>query len=731
MFVTVGLAYLGLAQVVMWLNDPVAHGASVWPAAGLSLGFLMLLPTSRWGWAVGAIAMAELAGDLAWGYTAGVSMGWALSNATEPLLGAYLLRRFGNPRGELAPLRLLLLFLAFGVLVGPIVGASAGASVSALSAGAAYLEIMLDQFVGDALGVLVVAPLLLAARGSTVPRSRRELTALILSTGLVSAVVFTDFGGAWMVTMPYLLIPFFAWSALRFGTVGTAWTSVGVTAVAAVLTSAGGGPFALAGGPGGTATLLLQLFLAITVSFALLLAALVSDLSDRRQIELALRYQATHDALTGLPNRTYFAEALQTALTTDAETGRGTGLLVCDLDLFKAVNDRVGHKGGDELLVEIADRLQKGVRPEDLVARISGDEFVVLLFDVDEDAARRVALRVIEMVARPGVLGERTEVRPSISVGAAVAKPGESADSLFQVADAALYQAKRRGPGRVVVVDETLRHQAHTQVRDEDDLPAAFAEGQLVCYFQPLVELSTGRMTAAESTVRWQHPGLGLLDPERFLPAVAAMGWADRLLETVLDQSLRAQRGWAGQSGGLPRVSVNVSALQLGSGGVVNAVLRALTEYDVPPEMLCVEVTKSTPLDDIGVANLHQLHALGVHLVLDGFGAGWASMARIARIPWDLLKIDRSFVADLGSDPRAADVVRAMVAMADALGIQIGAEGVTRMSQLDVLMELGCEVAQGPLFCRPETADGIRDLLAADRRWAAGELADAAELSAS
>ena len=209
------------------------------------------------------------------------------------------------------------------------------------------------------------------------------------------------------------------------------------------------------------------------------------------------------------------------------------------------------------------------------------------------------------------------------------------------------------------------------------------------------------------------------------------MGGADRLLETVLDQSLRAQRGWAGQIGGLPRVSVNVSALQLGSGGVVNAVLRALTEYDVPPEMLCVEVTKSTPLDDIGVANLHQLHALGVHLVLDGFGAGWASMTRIARIPWDLLKIDRSFVADLGSDPRAADVLRAMVAMAGALGIKTGAEGVTRMSQLEVLMELGCDVAQGPLFCRPETADGIRDKLAPGRRWAAGELADPAELSAS
>jgi diguanylate cyclase (GGDEF)-like protein len=725
--VTVGLAYLALAQVVMWLNEPTAHGASVWPAAGLSLAALTLLPTSRWGWAVGAVALAELGGDLAWGYSVGASLGWALSNTTEPLLGAYLLRRLGNPHGDLAPLRLLLLFLAFGVLVGPMVGAAAGASVSALAGGAAYHEGMLDHFVGDALGVLVVAPLLLASRGSTVPRSRRELTGLILSTAVVSAVVFTDFGGAWMVTMPYLLIPFFAWSALRFGTVGTAWTSVGVTAVAAALTAAGGGPFALAGGPGGTATTLLQIFLAITVSFSLLLSALVSDLSDRRQIELALRYQATHDALTGLPNRTYFAEALETALTVDASTGRGSGLLVCDLDLFKAVNDRVGHKGGDELLVEVARRLESGVRPEDLVARISGDEFVVLLVDVDEEAARRVALRVIEMASRPLMIGDRCEVRPSISVGAAVAQPGEAADSLFRVADAALYQAKRRGRGRVVVGDDELRHQARTQVRDEDELPTAFAEDQLVCHFQPLVDLSTGRLTAAEATVRWQHPDLGLLDAERFLSTVEAMGWGDRLFETVLEQSLRAQVSWAELTGRRPQVSVNVSALQLGGGGIVNAVLRALTEHDVPPGTLCVEVTQSTPLDDVGVATLHQLHALGVRLVVDGFGAGWASMSKIARIPWDLLKIDKSFVGDLGDDERSADVVRAVVAMAKALGIRTGAEGVTRMAQLEALVDLGCDVAQGPLFCRPETADALGEMLAADRRWAAGEPAGAVD----
>jgi diguanylate cyclase (GGDEF)-like protein len=396
--------------------------------------------------------------------------------------------------------------------------------------------------------------------------------------------------------------------------------------------------------------------------------------------------------------------------------------MVCDLDLFKAVNDRVGHKGGDELLVQVAGRLRAGLRPDDLVARISGDEFVVLLSDVDAEEALRVARRLVDDVARPVVLDRQREIRPSISVGAAVAEPGESPDSLFRVADAALYQAKRRGRGRVVVADEALRREARGQVQVEDEMPTAFARGQIECHFQPVIDLATGRLTGAEATVRWRHPDLGLLDAERFLPVVEALGWGDRLFETVLAQSLRAEVGWARLTPRRPRVSVNVSALQLGSGGVVNAVLRALAESDAPADALCVEVTTATPLDDMGVAALHQLRALGVHLVLDGFGVGWSSLSRLSRIPWDLVKIDRTLVSDLGNDPAAVRTVRAAVATAEALGLGTGAEGVTRIGQLETLLELGCDVAQGPLFSRPETAEEIQRLLAAEHVWLAKDL---------
>lgn len=716
LFVTVALAYLALSQLVMWANDPVANGASLWPAAGLTLAVLLIVPTTRWGWVLGAVMLAELAGDLAWGYPVAASVGWSLSNTLEPLVGAFLLRRVVGIR-ELPPARRFLLFLVFAVGVGPLVGATVGAVASTTVSGHAFGQVWLQYFVGDALGVLIVAPLLLAARRERSARSWRELGMLVTASILTTLAVFSDFGGTWMVTMPYLLIPFFAWAALRFGNVGTAWMALGVTMLANAFTVAGTGPFAVAAGTPGNAVLLLQIFLAITVSTAHLLATVVSDLSDRRQMESMLRHQATHDVLTGLPNRLRLGTELEGACQQPTRSDLSVGLLVCDVDGFKAVNDRVGHRGGDELLVQLAQRLREGVRPDDLVARISGDEFVVMLRDVDEARLTAVARRVSETVARPVQLEGRRVVRPSVSIGASLRDPGEGPEELFRMADAAMFEAKRLGRGRVVLADEDLRRRTAAELRTEDRLAAAFEEKQIRAYFQPVIDLATGDVAAAEAVVRWHHPDLGLLDAERFLPAVEATGLGDALFETVLTQALEAHLMWSARCGRQVPVSVNISAMQLAGGGVVNTVLRALAETDAPASALWLEVTKHAPLDDLGVASLHQLHALGVNVLLDGFGAGWSSMTQLIRSPWDYLKIDRSFMSDLGRETAAVDVFRAMTAMADALGIRVAADGVTRVGQVELLTALGCRLAQGPLLGRPETAEDLERQLAGERLW--------------
>lgn len=448
LLVVSGLGYLALAQLVMAVNDPVNNGASLWPAAGLTLALLMLVRTRQWAWVLGGVALAELAGDLAWGYGVTASLGFVLGNTLGPLVGASLLRRAGNAAGDLSPARPLLTFLLFAVVVGPAVGATTGSLVVEASGAGTFSGAWARWLVGDALGVLIAAPLLLARPSAGSRRSTGESVALVAGSAATTLVVFSDLGGAWQATLPYLIVPFLMWTALRYGTRATAVMALAVTLVADVATAWGLGPFAVVTSDASLSMLLLQTFLLSVVASALLLAAVTHDLRDHRQTESLLRHQAMHDPLTGLANRLLLGERLSDV---DRAPEASDGMLVCDLDGLKDVNDRYGHREGDRLLVEVARRLRDGVRPDDLVARISGDEFVVLLRDVDEDGLVGVAERILDLVHRPATVTDGRVIRPSVSVGAARRQAGESSEWLFRQADAALYAAKRRGRGTVVL----------------------------------------------------------------------------------------------------------------------------------------------------------------------------------------------------------------------------------------------------------------------------------------
>jgi diguanylate cyclase len=441
----------------------------------------------------------------------------------------------------------------------------------------------------------------------------------------------------------------------------------------------------------------------------------VGELLDRDQVEDALRHQATHDLLTGLPNRAQLATALDSALDRGAR-GR-VALLVCDIDHLKSVNDTLGHRAGEELISQVAVRLRRSVRPDDLVTRISGDEFVVVLKGVDDADVEPLCRRIIETVAQPMILGARTETTTSLSIGVALGEPGMTGEEIFNGADTALYEAKRLGRGRTVHFDDRLRREARERLQIEGDLPRALAEGHIRCLHQPEVVLATGDLFGFESLARWQHPERGLITPDRFVPAADATGNAGLLFEAVLAQTLETQRRWAAELGFHPRVAVNLSALQLDDPDLPATITRALARADAPADALWLELTETGVADASALSSLKALAALGVHLALDDFGTGWSSMSRLSQYPWELLKLDRSLIAPLGTAPDAEHVVRAMIVMAHALGIPTVAEGVETPLQLERLRNLGCDIVQGFLFSRPVAAVDAVALVDRDGRW--------------
>jgi diguanylate cyclase (GGDEF)-like protein len=445
--VIVASAHFLLAQFVLRVNDPLQVGMNFWPSAGLTVGALLLLPTRRWLWALPAIAIAEAASNAIHGHPPSVNVWFVGSNTIEPLIGATLLLRFSRYRGDLVPVRGLLEFIAFAVICAPIVGGGIG-SVGTTVAGADFLDSWPRFMVGDALGVLVVAPVLLSVRRWRNDRPIRTAIAPTVVTVVVSAFALHAWPGGWDTVTPYLVIPPLTWAALRSGVRGASWSVLAMGQVANLAVAAGVEPFVATSDTGYTVTLL-QAYLGIVACTVLLLASATSELSDRDEVEAKLRRQALHDPLTGLPNRFYLAERLEADVRRVREEGVPLAMCVVDLDDFKAVNDRHGHLLGDELLVAAAQRLQRTVRDTDFIARVGGDEFVVLITEATDQAIEAVTGRIVERLSAPvELLGQR--VQTTVSIGVAIAEPDAELDDLFRDADAAMYRAKAAGRDRVV-----------------------------------------------------------------------------------------------------------------------------------------------------------------------------------------------------------------------------------------------------------------------------------------
>ncbi|MEV1285735.1 EAL domain-containing protein [Micromonospora sp. NPDC049679] len=429
------------------------------------------------------------------------------------------------------------------------------------------------------------------------------------------------------------------------------------------------------------------------------------DVTERRRLERELTHRAFHDALTGLANRVLFHERVHHAVAGSRRTGRTAGVLFIDLDDFKVVNDTMGHTAGDALLVAVGERLAATLGSAATAARLGGDEFAALVEDVPGPAdVEQVAERLVAVFAEPFRVGESI-VNGAVSIGVATTAEASDGDDLLRHADLALYVAKGAGKGR------WRRYQAalHTAVMRRLELRAALdqadADLDFSLEYQPIVALATGRTTGLEALLRWRHPTLGLLGPDRFIEVAEETGLIEPIGDWVLRQALAAAVQWAATApaGGAPYVSVNVSARQFRAAGFVEKVRGALAASDLPPDRVVLELTESLLLRDHEqvCADLMTLRELGVRMAIDDFGTGFSSLSYLRQLPIDILKIDRSFTADISSSSRQRALVFGIIRLAQTLGLDVVAEGIETPADRDLLGELGCGYGQGFLFSRP------------------------------
>ena len=441
------------------------------------------------------------------------------------------------------------------------------------------------------------------------------------------------------------------------------------------------------------------------------------DVSERRRQARELERRATHDDLTGLPNRAAFMQRLAKECRAIGAGRTSVAVLFFDLDDFKSVNDSLGHESGDRLLREVAAQVRERLRHGDLLARFGGDEFTAMLLDADHDTAVAIANSIRDTLSRSSD-PEHRRFAITTSIGVVVAtSPDANPSHLLRWADAALYRAKERGRNQVAAFDDDLRHAVTERIEMGLGLREAVDHGQIEVHFQPEVDLRTGSVRGVEALARWQHPQLGLLPAARFVPLAEENGTIVPIGWHVLGSACRTVAEWrsAGHVDEDFVLRVNLSPRQLDEPFLAGRLAAVLEHSGLPASHLCLEITETTLMRnaEVGMAALERLREIGVRLAIDDFGTGYSSLHLLKQLPIDVVKIDRSFVDGLPDDPEDRAIVSTIIGLVELLGLSATAEGVESPEQGAALLELGCNYAQGYLYARPCPADELLDLLVA------------------
>ena len=447
----------------------------------------------------------------------------------------------------------------------------------------------------------------------------------------------------------------------------------------------------------------------------------IQDISDRKRAEEQIHYAAFHDALTGLPNRTLLADRLSMAVERSKRIKEYQfAVLFIDLDRFKIVNDSLGHDMGDKLLIDLSRRLENCVRKMDTIARLGGDEFAVLVDDItDTRTAIEIAERIQEALKDPFDL-DGHEFFTTASIGIAYSETGyERPEDILRDADTAMYRAKSNGKARHEVFDVYMHTRAIETLQLENDLRRAIENGEIVSFYQPVIDLKTEEITGFEALARWQHPKRGMISPVDFIPLAEETGLIVPLGLQMLGDACKQVYQWQNRYNRPFTISVNLSAGQFKQTGIVDKVTEALLESNLSASDLRLEITESVVMDNAAEAAeiLKELKAIGIQLSIDDFGTGYSSLSYLHRFPFDIIKIDRSFVSRVITDRECRGIVKTIITLAQELDKSIIAEGVEKISHKDLLIELNCEYAQGYLFSRPLDVAGTEKLLEKGLYW--------------
>lgn len=444
------------------------------------------------------------------------------------------------------------------------------------------------------------------------------------------------------------------------------------------------------------------------------MAGTVQDITERKQAEQQLQHMAYHDALTGLPNRALLLDRLEHAMAKTRRSAQGMALLFLDLDRFKNVNDSLGHTVGDRLLVQVARRLCRYKREEDTLARLGGDEFTMLLEDVgDMRQIPGVAQKLREALSSPFDIDGR-EIFISSSIGISLYPgDGDDAETLIKHADTAMYRAKELGRDGYQLFSSDMSVHANNRLALETALRHALERDEFVLYYQPIIELGSGRIAAFEALLRWQHPDRGLILPEDFIPASEDSGLSVAIGSWVLREVCRQAHGWQQAGTCVPRVMINLSARQFSQTGLVGDIARLLDDCGLSPASIGLEITENLLLKDDERVNstLLRLREMRIPVAIDDFGKGHAAFTYLKRLAVTTLKIDRDFVRELTTDPSDAAIAEAIIAMGHALNLRVVAEGVEHADELALLREYGCDLVQGFYFSAPVPAAAVNGLL--------------------